>query len=258
MAVPTGKVVFVTSVKGGSGKTTVVLNLAGMFQKMNKKVLILDFDFYTGAIAASLNIDNTIDLFTLVDDLNNNRFESFEHYTAAYTNWIDIIPAPKDPRTANKINSKYLHIIIGKAKLKYDVILIDSHSVLNDVNLVTMDEADQILYLVTNDPISLKNMRTMVSIYRDMERNNYKIILNESTQKGNHHFTAYDMKHIITDNIDFTLPSSLYTKSMVRSVMDGKILTLDKRYSKKHKRGLEHYQKIANAIVKEKKEKQVG
>ncbi len=251
MALQQAKIFFVTSVKGGTGKTTTVLNLAGIFKEMEKRVLIMDFDLYTGSVAASLNIEPTADLFTLVDDLNNNRFDNLNDYVTPFMENIDVIASPKDPRTAGKINSKYLQIVLSKAKLKYDIILIDSSPVLNDINLVTMDVSDEILYLITNDPMDLKNMRTMVSIYRDMGRNNYKIILNDSVDKRGNYFTKYDMKNIINDNIDYTIPSSFYIKNIDKYVMDGKILTLEKGVMRLHKKGFDNLKKIANALLKE-------
>lgn len=251
MALQQAKTFFVTSVKGGTGKTSTVLNLAGIFKEMEKKVLIMDFDLYTGSIAASLNIDPTADLFTLVDDLNNNRFNNLNDYVTSFVPNIDVIASPKDPRTAGKINSKYLQIVLSKAKLKYDVILIDSSPILNDINLVTMDGSDVILYLITNDPMDLKNMRTMVSIYRDMDRNNYKIVLNDSIDKRKNYFTKYDIKNIINDNIDYTIPSSFYIKNIDKHTMDGKILTLEKNIMRLHKGGFDNLKRMANSLLKE-------
>ena len=57
MAVHKGKIFAVTSTKGGTGKTTTVLNLAGIFSLQNKKTLILDLDLYSSAVAASLNLN---------------------------------------------------------------------------------------------------------------------------------------------------------------------------------------------------------
>ena len=39
-----GKVITITSRKGGVGKTTNLLNLAGVYSNLNKKIIILDFD----------------------------------------------------------------------------------------------------------------------------------------------------------------------------------------------------------------------
>ena len=51
-----GKVITVSSVKGGVGKTTMVLNLAGIYCGLNKKVLIIDLDLYCGGVAVSFNV----------------------------------------------------------------------------------------------------------------------------------------------------------------------------------------------------------
>ena len=44
MALNKAKVFTITSVKGGVGKTTTVLNLAGIYSRLGKKVLIIELD----------------------------------------------------------------------------------------------------------------------------------------------------------------------------------------------------------------------
>ena len=46
-----GKIITVTSTKGGVGKTITTLNLAGVYSKLGYKVLVIDFDLYGGAVA---------------------------------------------------------------------------------------------------------------------------------------------------------------------------------------------------------------
>ena len=255
MAIKKAKVFTVTSVKGGAGKSTTVLNLAGIFAGMKKKVLIVDLDFYTGSIATSLNVGVEKDMYKLVNDLANNHFDYMENYVLTYHPFIDVLAAPKDPRYASKIDSKFLNSIIARVEMKYDVILVDTTIITDEIKLAMMDISDEILFLITNDPLDLKNMRTMVAIFKDMGKTNYKIILNNSLSRGHDYFSNYDIKNIIEGNIDYTIPESFYIKNIARYIMDGVILTLNPTIRKFHKKAIKNFEMIAQALLKDKKEK---
>jgi len=251
MAISKGKVITVTSVKGGTGKTTTLLNLAGIYSLMGKKVLVVDFDLYTGAIAASLNVEITNDIYKLVDDLMNNRFDYIEKYVLSYSENIHVLASPKDPRYASKISSKYLKIILTRAAMKYDIVLVDTNHALDEKNLVTLDNSDEIVYVINNDPIDLKNMKTIVSIYKDLDKKNYKIVLNESFDKSRNYFNKYDIKNIIKDNIDYIIPSTFYIKNIDKYVLDAEILTLNKQIRNTHKKEIKNFENLAKNLLKE-------
>ena len=253
MALNKAKVITVTSVKGGVGKTTTVLNLAGIYSKMKKKILVVDLDFYSGDITASLNIKYINDIYNMFEDLNNNRFNSFDDYVVEYDEYISVLSAPKDPRHARKITSKVLDLILYKASLKYDLILIDTNHILTDINLFAFDYSDKIVYLINNDSMNLKNMKTMVSILNDMGKKNYRIILNESNYKGKNYYNKYDIKNIINKNVNYIIPSSFYIKNIDKYIIDGEILTLNDKIYKKYKRAIKVYEMIASDLMKESK-----
>lgn len=243
MAIKKAKIITVTSVKGGTGKTTTLLNLAGVLSKRKKKTLIIDLDLYTGAIAASLNVDIATDLYRLTNDMGMNKFDNIENYVCNYNEFIDIIPAPKDPRLANKINSKYLSLVLKKVSMRYDVVLLDTTHLLNDIKLLALDNSDYILYLITNDMTDLKNMKSMVSIYKDMDNDKYRIILNKSLDRNRSYFTNYDIKTIIGTNVDYEVPNNFYVKNIDKYVVEGKIFSLNKH--------IPVFEKIVDDILKE-------
>lgn len=255
MAIKKGKIITVTSMKGGTGKTTTVLNLAGIYKKMGKKVLIIDLDLYGSAIAASLNLAMDKDIYKLVDDLSSNRFDYIENYVLNYTENIDVLSAPKDPRDAMKVTSKYIETVLNRASTKYDILLIDTNYLMDDVKLVTLDNSDQVVYVMTNDPIDIKNMKSIVSIYKDMERNNYKIVLNEAVDHNRSYFSHYDIKNVIHDNVDYTIPSSFHVQTIDKYVLDGQILTLDKKITAKYKKAMKNLELLAKALIREEKKK---
>ncbi len=231
MALKKAKMIMVTSVKGGTGKSTMVLNLAGILSSMQLKTIVVDLDLYSGVIAPSLNLTEGSDIYTLCEDMINNRFDQFSNYVRKYNDYIDVLAAPLDPRSVSKVKAKYINIILTRLRMQYDVVLIDTNHIIDQINLVTLDASDVILYVVTNDLMDLRNMKTMASIYKDMSKHNYKIILNEA-RLNNTCYTTYDVKNIIGENIDYILPKNFYRKNIEDFVYDGKIMTLDKNVSR--------------------------
>ena len=78
------KIITIFSCKGGVGKTTLTLNLAGIYSLMDKKVLIMDLDLNSGGIALSLNVNCDKTIFNLVEDISNNRYDNINSYISKY------------------------------------------------------------------------------------------------------------------------------------------------------------------------------
>lgn len=246
------KIITIFSCKGGVGKTTTLINLAGIYSLMDKKVLIMDLDLNSGGVATSLNVDVNKTIYNVVDDMGNNRFDGIENYVSKYNDKIGVLSSPKDPRDALKIDSKYIDLIIISAMYKYDVILIDTSHNISPISLCTLDKSDNILFMVTNDPVDLKNARSMVAIFKDTEKENYKVVFNSSKDTGKDYFSLFDVKNIIKHNIDYTIDRSFYIKDIDKYVIDGKILTLDKKIRLSRKGDIMKLTKLASALLESK------
>jgi pilus assembly protein CpaE len=243
------KVITIFSCKGGVGKTTTTLNLAGIYSLMDKKVLVMDFDLNSGGVALSLNVDANKTIFNAVDDMSNNRFDTIENYVCKYNDKIDVLASPKDPRNALKIDSKYVNLIITSCIYRYDVILIDTAHNLSPISLSALDKSDNILFLITNDPVDLKNARSMIAIFEDTEIDNYKVVFNSSKDTGKDYFSLFDVKNIIKHNIDYTIDKSFYVKDIDKYVIDGEILTLNKKIRSIKKNDVIKLTKLATALL---------
>ena len=243
------KIITIFSCKGGVGKTTTLINLAGIYSLMDKKVLLMDLDLNSGGIATSLNVDVNKTIYNVVDDMGNNRFDGIENYVSKYNDKIDVLAAPKDPRDALKVDSKYIDLIIMSAMYKYDVILIDTSHNISPISLSALDKSDNTLFMVTNDLVDLKNARSMVAIFKDTEKENYKVVFNSSKDTGKDYFSLFDVKNIIKHNIDYTIDRSFYIKDIDKYVIDGKILTLDKKIRLSRKGDIMKLTKLASALL---------
>ena len=222
-----GKTICTISTKGGVGKTIFTINMAGLFSSIKKRVLLIDLDLTSGGIALTLNRPYEKSVYDMVEDLKNNMFDKFEDYVVRYNEYIDILPCPKDPRSASLIDVRFLDVILDRASYIYDVVLIDTNNNLSPVNLFIMDKVDKQLLLISNDPLNLKSTRSLLAIYKKLNIDNYYVILNDSFNPYKNYFSLYDIRSIINNNVDFTITSEFYVSNIDKYIMDGKIVTLD-------------------------------
>lgn len=254
MANVRGKSLCISSSKGGVGKTFIVTCLAGIFANLGKKVLIVDFDLSGGSIAVSLNTPFEKSLYNLVDDYDNNRYKKFEDYVSHYDKNpnIDFIASPKDPRQATKIDSRFIEMVIDKAVNHYDIVLIDTCHDLNEFSISLMDKVDQILFVITNDIQDIKNMRNLVTVFKDIDLDYYKILLNNSRDPFKNYFSLYDIKNILKDNISYSLSSDLFIKNIDMYTLDGKIITLEPKMSTVFNKDYVTFMTIATDFIENK------
>ncbi len=252
-----GKVICITSVKGGVGKTTTLLNLAGIYALNGFRVLILDLDLFSGAIAVNLDIKNKKDIFMLVDSISNNRFTTLSDYVSVYNKNISVIASPKDPRQALKIEGKFLPVIFDIAKREYDIILVDTNHVLDEVNLTILDNSYMSLFVISNDLADLKNMKSIVSIFKDADKSNYLICLNNSKDNSKIYMSLFDIKNAIKKNIDYVIDKSFYIKNIDKFILDGEILTLNKSINRFHGNDINNLKKLAFDLIDDKHGKEV-
>ena len=244
-----GKIISVSSVKGGVGKTTTLLNLAGIYSLMEKRVLIIDMDLCSGGVAVTLDIKNKRDIFMMADSMANNRFTTLKDYISVYNKYIDVLACPKDPRDASKIESKFIPIIFDAAKKEYDVILVDTNHIVDEINLTVMDYSYMTLFVLINDLVDFKNMKSLLSIFKDTDKKNYLILLNNSRDTGKDYMSMYDIRTMIGGNIDYTISRNFYIKNIDKYVMDGEILTLNKNINTFHSNDITNMKKMALDLI---------
>ena len=244
-----GKIITISSVKGGVGKTTMTLNLAGIYCELNKRVLIIDLDLYSGGIAASLNVKNKKDIYTMIDSMANNRFTELKKYVTTYNKNIDVLACPKDPRMGAKVSGRYIPVIFDLAKKEYDVVLVDTYHILDEINLTALDYSYMTLFIITNDIVDLKNMKSLISIFKDTDKKNSLILLNNSRDIGKDYLSLYDIRTIIKNNIDYTLSKNYYIKNIDKYTISGEILTLNNSINLFHSKDINNMKKMALDLI---------
>lgn len=244
-----GKIITVTSAKGGVGKTIFLLNLAGIFSRMKQKVLIVDCDLVGGAVALDLNLNPIKNIFHISDDIFNNRYQNYTDYLTSYQDNIDIVASCKDPKQALKIDMNYIMMFLKQIKNEYDIILVDTTHGFTKENINILDKSDIILYMMTNDIMDIKNTKSYMEVMNDIEMDHIKIILNNSRDINLNYFSKYDIRSMIGRNIDYSLDRSLYIKNITSFLIEGEIFTLNKSLTFKDKNDLKKLENMARDFI---------
>ena len=166
---PLGKIIMIYSPKGGTGCTTIAVNLAVAFHNQDTKVVIVDANMQFGDVAIFLNEQgkNTIlDLVPRVDELDPEIVDNVMLKNAA--TGIHILASPSRPENAEKVNSDEFTKLLRYLCQLYAYVIVDTSVYLNDITLAVLDVADAVVLVTTQDIPSIKNDRLFLDLMTTM------------------------------------------------------------------------------------------
>lgn len=223
-----GKVLCVYSPKGGVGKSIISANIAGSSYLMGKRTLLIDADLYDGGLSLFVNEDIKKNIYTLSNDIKNNKYESILNYVYNYNEGLDILCSTKIQLEASLIKGKYMDKIIEDAKNIYDFIVIDTNSSYNDFNENIFNLCDEVLLILTNDIVNIKNMKNVITMFNDIGIFKYKVLYNSAFDFKDQYFSYEEMIDIIGANIDYTILREGFFKNITGYLFNNKIPILYK------------------------------
>jgi pilus assembly protein CpaE len=160
-----GKIIQVYSPKGGTGCTSIAVNLAVALHNDETHVVIVDANFQFGDVAIFLNEQgkNTLlDLTPRVDELDPEILDNVMIKNAA--SGVHVLASPSRPEEAEKVEADQFTKLLRYLRNYYAYIIIDSSAYLTDISLSVMDIADAIVLIATQDIPSIKNNRLFLDL----------------------------------------------------------------------------------------------
>jgi pilus assembly protein CpaE len=187
-AIPKGKIVTVYSPKGGSGCTTIAVNLALTLHNEDTRVALVDGNLQFGDVAVFVNEQgkNTIiDLAPRAEELDPEIVEEVMLKHAA--SGLHILAAPSRPEYAEKVSSGQFSRVLEYLRQIYAYVVIDTASLLTDVTLAAIDLSDLIVLVSTQDIPSIKNCRLFLDLSQTLgiERDRILFAMNRYDKRIN-------------------------------------------------------------------------
>jgi len=215
-----GKIVTVFSSKGGVGCSTIAVNVAiALQQNAASKVALVDTSLQFGDIGVLLNLyaSRTIaDLVSHADELDN---ELLNDIFIAHSSGIKALLAPPRPEVADTVTPALVVDILERLRTMFDIIIVDTSSVLDDLVLSVLDISDKIIVVTTPEIPSIKNAKLLFEVTEalEYERERTMFILNKVDKRIN--IRAEDIEANIKYRVEAQLP--LDERSVTTAVNQG-------------------------------------
>lgn len=244
------KVTTMSPLKGGTAKTSTILNLAGFYAKKKKRVLTIGQD-------AQKNLSNFL------------QEEDAEHSKTIYdvlVNKVDIKEAIYKSRFENidyvadskRMGERSVHVdkLAIKEALQsiyndYDIVLIDNAPVLTSGVVSSFVASDNVIITTELERFSLENITDMINeiVETNDKAEIYVVPVKAVTNSRVHREVRREIENF-TSQVDYLhLSESIpFSIEMTNRLYDGEILVLHKAISKAHRQLKRALEKLAKEI----------
>ena len=223
-----GKIITVYSPKGGTGCTTIAVNLAIALNNEDTRTALVDANLQFGDVAVFVNEQgkNTIlELAPRVDELEPDVVEEIliKHEASG----IRILAAPQRPEMAEKISADQFAKVLQFLQRMYAYVVVDTSSILTDVVLSTIDISDVIVLVTTQEIPAIKNARLFLDLLQTMGINKGKIVFAMNRYDKRIAITPERVSDNLKHEVSVTIP--LDEKVVITAVNRGVPFMLDNK-----------------------------
>jgi len=159
------RMITVFSPKGGVGRTTLAFNLAVAIGQAGTRTVLIDGSLQFGDMRALLKVP--VEAPSLLD-LPTDRIQESDLADVLWRDpsGIDILLAPPRVEMAEMVTVRDLEKTLSLLRRVYEVVIVDTPAVVNDVNLAFLDTSDTILEIVTYDSTAIHSTMVMADAFR--------------------------------------------------------------------------------------------
>ena len=200
-----GKILTITSGKGGVGKSTMSVNIGKGFSNLGYKTLLIDLDIGLKNLDILLNVEEETEYDII--DLMNNEVSIENSCTEIEKNLFYLSASQKYDKTyldENKINNLLISL-----KRNFDIILIDSPAGIESGFIHSIEISDEIILVVNPDMASIRDadrVRGLIGKYNKNIQNKFDVNTSLIINK----YPTNDENHIKYSNIVDILGEDLY------------------------------------------------
>ena len=174
-----GRIITVSSTKGGSGTSVVATNLAtALARRSSRPVVLVDADLQFGDVAVMMRL---VTPHTLVDAVSAQGRLDAQYLQSLLVrhepSGLLVLPAPLEPSFAERVTASDITRIVELLQSFCAYVVIDTPAQYNDVVIALIEQADDVVMVAGLDIPSIKNTKLGLQTLRLLEVSEEKIHL---------------------------------------------------------------------------------
>jgi pilus assembly protein CpaE len=229
----TSRTIMVSSTKGGTGKTSIAVNVAVELAQHRLRTLLIDLDVQFGDVGIVLGLDRPEKtLYDLTAAAGELDAEKLRGYVVRHPTGVNILPAPLRPEDGESVDAARVATVLQIAREMFDAIVIDTAPLFDGPMLTALDRSDRLLLVSTPDVPSMKNIRlalqTLELLGFPVER--VALVANRAGMPGG--ATTKDIAETIGREIRFILPEDAIVPASINSGVPAVVLEPGGKFSR--------------------------
>jgi len=172
-----GKVILVSSGKGGTGKTMFSVNLGATLAKKGNRVMLLDMDMGLRNMDIYLGMENKV-IYNIMDVISGMcRIKKAMLKVDGFESLYFMAASPR--RDDRDMTPLHMEVLCNKLKKYFDYIVIDCPAGIGDLFDVSMAAADRTVIVTEPEVASLRDADTTERYLREKGMHNVCIVINK-------------------------------------------------------------------------------
>jgi septum site-determining protein MinD len=171
-----GKVITITSGKGGVGKTTTTANLGAALALLGQKVVVIDGDIGLRNLDIVMGLENRI-VYDIVDFIEGRCKLRQALIRDKRAGELYLLPTAQT-RDKSAINPQQMQAVCDELKQEFDVIVIDSPAGIEQGFKNALAPADKVLVVINPEVSSVRDADRVIGLVESQGKGPAELIIN--------------------------------------------------------------------------------
>jgi len=208
IAIPEGNLIAVYSPKGGTGCTTVAINLAVALARRGRRTILIDGSLQFGDVSVMLNMKAVTSIADLSERDNELDEELISSISKIHRSNLNVLLAPPRPEMADVVTEAIIKQLLTTLKETFDFIIVDTTSFLSEKTLAILDMSDRIVLIAQQNLSSLKSVSSFLDLGESLDYEAQKVwlVVNRAKTKQGKGISVHDVGKALKRAVYGTIP----------------------------------------------------